>query len=83
MSAYKLRRVPVSMGGPALVVRSPGGRVVFETKDFDAAKAEIARLNNGGSEVEHFDPCERSEKRQPDGSIHITATKRPVRPFTP
>ena len=71
------------MGGPALAIRSPGGRVVFETKNFDAAKAEVARLNAGGSEIEHYDPCERFADRLPDGSIWFTPVKRPARQFTP
>jgi hypothetical protein len=76
---YDLKRVPVSLGGPAIVVCNSVGRVVFETKDFDAALTECDRLNAGGAEVVHLTPCEERRERMPDGTIRRIPIVREVR----
>ncbi len=78
MTPYQLRRVPVSMGGPAIVVQDLWGRVVLETKDFSAAVRERDRLNAGGSEVVPFRPGDRIERRLPDGTVHVELRPRPA-----
>lgn len=78
---YEMKRVPVNMGGPAIVVCDEGGRCVFESKDYDAAKTECARLNAGGSEIVHLHRCDERLEPQPDGTVKRIPIKREVRPF--
>lgn len=69
---YTMKRVPVSMGGPAFVVCDAAGTCVFETKDFDALKAECARLNAGGMLRPRLPRFEERIERQKDGSMWRT-----------
>jgi len=78
---YEMNRVPVNMGGPAIVVRDESGRCVFESKDYTAAKTERDRLNAGGSEIERLHGYDERRERQPDGTVLRIPLMREVRLF--
>ncbi len=54
------------------------GHVVFSSSSYAASKAKCARLNAGGEEVVHFDPGERRQFLQRDGSVIVEMV--PVEP---
>ncbi len=69
---YGLRKQVLTRPYGVCVCREPEGRSVFESTDFGAAQRELARLNAGGSEQEHFRPVQRHAARQKDGTILYT-----------